>query len=101
MTYRSTRKRRKVWSDHATAARERNRVAKTEPRDPVEIDPYMRIEITRRGTGEHVVFECFEGSRVDNYSVYCNGKHLGIQSITTLTAGIRKALPAFRSHYAE
>lgn len=71
-----------------------------EPRALVEADPYLRIEITRRGTGEHAVFECFSGTRSDNYSVYCNGRHLGIQSITTLTRNIRKALPAFRSPYA-
>ena len=100
MAYRCTRKRRKIWSQNATTAKERNRLENAEPRESVEIDPYIRIEITRRGTGEHVVFECHEGTRCDNYSVYCNGRHLGIQSITTLTAGIRKALPAFKSPYS-
>lgn len=96
MAYRDTWKRRKVWSQNAVAAKERKRLEGAEPREHVEIDPYIKIEITRRGTGEHVVFECFEGSRVDNYSVHCNGRYLGMQSITTLTTGIRKALPAYR-----
>ena len=100
MTYRATWKRRKLWSQNANARKAEIRQENAEPQEPVEIDPYIRIEIERRGTGEHVVFECFEGSRVDNYSVYCNGNHLGIQSMTTLTAGIRKAIPSFRSPYA-
>ena len=97
MTYKRTWKRNKVWSQNANAAKERKRLAGcNRPREIVEIDPYIKIEITRSGTDEHAVFECYEGNRIDNYSVYCNGKHQGIQSITTLTQGIRKALPAFR-----
>lgn len=42
------------------------------------------------------MFECFEGNRIDNYSVYCNGEYQGIQSISTITKNIRKALPRFR-----
>jgi len=66
-------------------------------REPyVEIDPYLKITVERRGTGELAVFECFEGSRIDNYSVYCNDEYQGIQSISTLTKNLRKAIPRFR-----
>jgi hypothetical protein len=62
----------------------------------MEIDPYMRTTVERRATGELAVFECFEGTRIDNYSVYCNDRPLGIQGVTTLMTNIRKALPRFR-----
>lgn len=62
----------------------------------VDLDPYMKITIDRPATNEHVVIECFEGDRIDNYSVYVNDMHKGIQSISTLTKNIRKALPRFR-----
>jgi hypothetical protein len=97
MGYRANRKARKQWSrqSHAAKARKRQGAAsKIEP--PPEIDHYLKITIERSATNEHVVFECFEGDRIDNYSVHCNGKYLGIQSITTLTKNIRKALPRFR-----
>ena len=95
MAYRESWKRRKVWSIQANKAQERNRMANG-PRESIDIDPYIKIEITRRGTGEYVVFECLEGSRIDNYSVYCGDKHLGIMGISKLMKKIGQALPAFR-----
>jgi hypothetical protein len=66
-------------------------------RDPlVHPDCYLKITIERKATGENVTIECFEGDRIDNYSVYCNGVRQGIQSISTLTKNIRKAIPRFR-----
>ena len=97
MAYRRTNKRRKLWSERANAKQARERSARED--DHIEIDPYIRIEIYRRQTDEKAVFECYEGTRSDNYSVYCNGVHQGIQSMTTLTKNIRKALPAFKSEW--
>jgi len=56
----------------------------------------MKITVERRATNEAAVFECFEGDRIDNYRVYCNGDFQGVQSITTLTKNIRKSLPRYR-----
>jgi len=96
MTYRANRKARELWSRQANAAKARRRIANGE-RDPlVELDPYIRITVDRKATGENVVIECFEGDRIDNYRVYCNGEYQGVQSITTLTKNIRKAMPRFR-----
>ena len=96
MTYRVTRKAAKVRSERQVAAKARKRMD-CGPREMyAELDHYMKITVERKATGEFAVFECFEGDRIDNYSVYCNDKPLGIQSITTLMANIRKALPRFR-----
>ncbi len=97
MAYRTTSKRNKVWSEQANRQKAALRIASTEPR-PLDddIDPYIKITVERSGTGETAVFECHEGNRVNNYSVYCNGRHLGIQGITALMVNIGKALPAFR-----
>lgn len=96
MTYRVTKKARNQWSARAAARKEQLRRAKGS-RDPYqEIDPYLKITVERRATGELAVFECLEGTRIDNYSVYCNDINQGIQSITTLMANIRKAIPRFR-----
>lgn len=97
MAYRANKKAREQWSKQAHEAKERKRIANVGEIAPfVEIDPYMKITIERRATNETAVFECFEGDRIDNYAVSCNGKYQGIQSITTLTKNIRKALPRFR-----
>lgn len=96
MTYRVTRKAAKIHSERQVAAKELRRMGRG-PREPyIELDHYMKITVERKSTGEFAVFECFEGDRIDNYSVYCNDRPLGIQSITTLMANIRKALPRFR-----
>lgn len=92
MAYRATKKARKLWSDRANAKRERLRLENTDPR-PIFEDDHITIEIKRKLTGEHALFELFPGDRSDNYSVYCNGKHKGIMGITRVTEGIRKALP--------
>lgn len=70
--------------------------AAEESEPPIEVDHYLKTTIERPATNEHVVIECFEGDRIDNYSVYVNDKPQGIQSISTLTKNIRKALPRFR-----
>jgi hypothetical protein len=85
-----------LWSQQAVAAKERKRSENAEPRPIYDIDQYIKITIERRGTGETAVFECFEGDRIDNYRVYCNDQFQGVQSITTLTKNIRKALPRYR-----
>jgi hypothetical protein len=96
MSYRASRKAKKLWSAQAVAAKARKRQSGELRDPPIEIDPYIKITIERRSTGENVVIECLEGDRIDNYSVYCNGEHQGIQSITTLMRNLRKALPRFR-----
>ena len=97
MTYHHNKKARKIWSDQANAKKARL-IAENGERDPfVILDPYIKITIERRATGEDVVIECFEGGRIDNYSVYCDGEPQGIQSITTITKNIRKAIPRFRN----
>lgn len=95
MTYRTTSKARKLWSENANAKQARDRLDNNIDY-PDEIDHYMKITVERRATGEVAVFECFEGDRIDNYRVTCNGIYQGVQSITTLTKNIRKALPRFR-----
>lgn len=95
MAYRKTSKRNKVWSEQANAKQARARMENAELYIP-DVSRNMTITIEREGTGEKAVFKCTEGDRIDNYRVYCNGKYQGIQSITTLTQNIRKALPAFR-----
>ena len=96
MTYRANKKARKLWSAQAVAKKAALRTERGEREPLVELDHYIKITIERKATGEVAVFECFEGDRIDNYSVYCNNEHQGIQSITTLTKNIRKALPRFR-----
>lgn len=95
MGYRTTTKRRKLWSARANAKKAENRRGNSARPTP-KIDYDLRITVERSGTGEKAVFECTQGDRIDNYCVYCNGKYQGIQSITTITTGIRKALPSFQ-----
>ena len=95
MAYRHSKKRRKMWSERANTKQDAIR-GQNQEAPPDEVDRYLRIEISRPGTGEQAVFECFEGDRIDNYRVYCNGEYRGVQGITTLTNNIRKALPGFR-----
>ena len=95
---RITSKRQKIRSLQGVAARELIRLANAEDRTN-ELDPdddEIEIIIRRKLTGEVAKFECTRGDRITNYRVYCNGEFKGIQSMTTLTANIRKALPAFR-----
>lgn len=97
MTYRVSKKRRKLWSIQANEKKARNRLGNSESRPmPVEIDPYIRIEIYRRHTDEIAIFECGEGTRIDNYSVTCGDTYLGIMGISELSRRIGKALPSFR-----
>ena len=98
MTYRTTRKAKKLLSENANAARERKRMdsAGTAPLPP-PIDDEITITVTRKLTGEVATFELLPGDRVDNYSVYCNNRHLGIMGITRVCEGIRKALPRVRA----
>lgn len=97
MTYRENEKAIKQRSERGVAERERLRLEAAGDAEPYEDpDHYMKITVERRATGETAVFELFEGDRIDNYTVICNGKHQGIQSISTLTKNIRKALPRFR-----
>ena len=96
MTYKVTSKRRKIWSMQANAAKEKRRMRSAEHQSIIDFDPSIRIEITRKATGEHVVFECLEGSRIDNYSIYCNDKHIGVMGVSKLMQRISKALPSFR-----
>lgn len=95
MAYRATRKARKLWSERANAAKERKRLARAEPPPPCE-DDHITIEVRRKLTGETARFELLPGDRIDNYSVYCNEKWLGIMGITRVCEGIRKALPRVR-----
>lgn len=96
MTYRTNKKARALWAEQANAAREAKRAADAEPRPLADPDPYIKITIERRATGERAEFECFEGDRIDNYRVYCNKSFIGTQGITALTNSIRKALPRYR-----
>ena len=69
MTYYANKKARKLWSDQANAKKVRLRMENGE-RDPlIELDPYIKITIERKATNENVVIECFEGDRIDNYTV--------------------------------
>jgi len=97
MAYRENSKALKQRSERGVAERERLRLEAVGDCEPYEdADPYIKITIERRATGETAVFECLAGDRIDNYTVICNGKHQGIQSMTTLTKNIRKSLPRFR-----
>jgi hypothetical protein len=97
MTYRDNKKARKLWSEQANTKKERLRLDEAVEVAPyIELDPYIKITIERTATNEKAVFECFEGTRIDNYRVYCNDKFQGVQSISILTKNIRKALPRFR-----
>ena len=101
MGYRDTSKRQKVRSMQGAKARERIRLQNTDDRTN-ELNPdedEIEIIIRRKLTGEEAKFRCTRGSRIDNYQVYCNGEYQGVQSMTTLTNNIRKALPAFRRCY--
>lgn len=95
MTYRRTSKAKKLWSQRALAAKERKRLANSEPRSAPETDE-ITIEVTRKLTGEHVIFKLLPGDRSDNYRVYVNNKLHGIMGITRVCDGIRKALPRCR-----
>lgn len=94
--YRVTSKRKKIWSIQGNEKQARERESRGPRLMPVEIDPYIRIEVYRRHTGETAVFECGEGDRIDNYSVTCDGKYLGTMGVTNLMRIIGKALPSFR-----
>ena len=97
MSYRENEKAIKQRSERGVAERERLRIERAGNAAPREdIDHYIKITVERRATNEVAVFELFEGNRIDNYTVICNGIHQGIQSISTLTKNIRKALPRFR-----
>ena len=92
MAYRATKKAQKLWSENANKAKARKTLAHGERRPMID-DDFIRIEISRKLTGEHAVFELFAGNRSDNYTVYCNDKLLGVMGITKVSEGIRKALP--------
>ena len=77
MSYRPTKKARKLWSERANAKRERLRLANAEPRRAPTEDE-ITIEIRRRITGEHVHFRLLPGDRCDNYRVYVDGRLRGI-----------------------
>lgn len=98
MARRQTSKAKSIWSKQANEKKERIRLAGGEDRsgwlDPN--DDEIEIVIRRKLTNEKAVFKCTRGDRIDNYMVYCNGKFQGVQSMTTLTKNIRKALPAFK-----
>ena len=99
MTYRQSKKRReqnKRWSERANAKQAQQRIAAADPHPLDSIDRTIHITIQRPGTNEKAKFTLLEGNRIDNYSVYCNGAHLGIMGITRVMAGIRKALPGYR-----
>lgn len=96
MTYRRTSKAKKVWSQQALAKQARERISGEDRSLEPEIDRTIIITVARPGLNEKAEFVLLEGSKINNYSVYCNGKHLGIMGITGVTQGIRKALPAFR-----
>lgn len=98
MTYRTTSKAKKLWSERANAARERKRLASGGPLPPPPpINDEITITVTRKLTGEVARFELLPGDRADNYSVYCNDRYLGIMGITRVCEGIRKALPRARA----
>jgi hypothetical protein len=96
MTYRTSSKRLKIRSAQGVARKAALRLERGEFEPLVDPDPYLKITVERRATGETAVFECFEGDRINNYMVYCNDEPQGIQSITEITKNIRKALPSFR-----
>ena len=92
MTYRATRKARKMWSERANAKRERLRSEDADGRS-MPIEDFITIEICRKLTGETALFELYPGDRCDNYTVYCNGERQGVMGMTRVAEGIRKALP--------
>jgi len=94
MAYRVTAKRKKIWSQRANIKKAMLRM-ETAALESGKVDTSLRITVERIGTGETAIFECSEGDRIDNYCVYCNGKYQGVQSITTITNNLRKALPSF------
>lgn len=96
MTYRATKKAKKVWSEQALAKRERIRLSEGARNIEPEIDRTIYITIERPGLGEKAEFQLLEGTQINNYMVYCNGKSRGVMGITKVMEGIRKALPAFR-----
>lgn len=96
MGYRRTSKAKKVWSAQALEKQARNRLARgAAPLEP-DFDSSIYITAERPGLGEAANFKLLEGDRINNYSVFCNGKYLGVMGITRVMEGIRKALPAFR-----
>lgn len=97
MSYRQSKKAKKLWGERANAAKARNRLAEDLDPRPLLEDDFIKIEITRKATNEHAVFELMPGNRCDNYRVYCNNRLLGTMGITKVCEGIRKALPRFMS----
>lgn len=98
MTYRTTSKATKLWSERANAAKSRQLAAEVEAeRSQLPTEDHIVITVSRKLTGETAQFELFPGSRCDNYSVYCNDRHLGIMGITRVCNSIRKALPRVRA----
>lgn len=96
MTYRNSSKRQKLRSAQGVAKKAALRMERGHREPLIDLDPYMKITIYRKATNETAVFECFEGSAINNYMVYCNDEPQGIQSVTTITKNIRRALPSFR-----
>jgi|SRR5690606_1081552 len=96
MAYRETAKAKKVWSEQALAKKARIRGAGDARPAEIEIDRTIIITVERPGLGERAEFQLLEGTQVNNYRVYCNGRCRGVMGITRVMEGIRKALPAFR-----
>lgn len=96
MSYRRTKKSKKLWSERALAKKERIRLENSEP-IPILEDDFIEIKVKRKATGEDVTFELFPGNRCDNYRVYCNDEFKGVMGITKVCEGLRKALPRFMS----
>lgn len=96
MSYYTLRKRRELWSKQANEKQARDREANGPRESYVEIDPYIRIEVYRRHTDETAVFECHEGTQINNYRVDCNGENLGVMGVSNLMRIIGKSLPSFR-----
>lgn len=96
MSYRESKKARKLRSQRSNEVRRRNILKNGEFRPMIEPDE-ITIEIKRKATGEHVLFKLTPGDRSDNYRTYCNQRLIGIMGITKVCEGIRKALPRFMS----
>lgn len=96
MSYRATRKAKKLWSDRANAKRGRLRMEGAPIADAIPEDDHITITVTRKLTGEVARFDLLPGDRIDNYSVYCDERWLGVMGITRVCEGIRKALPRLR-----
>ena len=60
MTYRDTAKRLKIRSDQGVAAKAALRLERGERLPLIDLDPYLKITVERRATGEKAVFECYE-----------------------------------------